>query len=73
MAQRTQQHANDIERGREEKAVPNHFKNTGSEKENLVMIPIKVIKSRDPWIRLHFEREFINKHNFIGGGINRNL
>ena len=73
VAQRTQQHANDIERGRVEKAVPKHFSDTGSEKENLVMVPFQVIKSRNPWIQLHYEREFINKHNLISEGINRNL
>ena len=73
VAQRTQQHANDIERERVEKAVPKHFNDTGSEKENMVMIPFRVIKSRNPWVRLHYEREFINTHNFVGEGINRIL
>jgi ribosome modulation factor len=56
VARRAQQHANDIERDRLEKAVPKHFADTNSGKENLTMTPFKVIKSRDPWVRLHFER-----------------
>ena len=73
VAQRTQQHAGDIDHLRLEKAVPKHFNDTGSWKENLVMTPFQVIKSRDPWIRLHYEREFINKHGLITQGINRML
>ena len=73
VAQRTQQHVNDIDHDRVEKAVPNHFAETGSSKEHLIMTPFKVIKSHDPWVRIHYEREFINKHGLLVGGINRNL
>jgi len=68
-----EQHANDIENQRWEKAVPNHFKETKSLKENLVMTPIKVIRSRNPWVPLHYEREFISKHDLIDSGVNRVL
>ena len=64
---------NDIMHDRVEKAEPKHFTDTRSWKENLVMTPFKLIKPRDPWVRLHFERDFINKHNFIEMGINRVL
>ena len=73
VAARTLQHAGDIQNGRLEKSIPAHFKATGSTKTNLVMTPIKVIKSKNPWIRLHYEREFINRHDFVGVGINRML
>ena len=73
VARRTLQHANDIEHERLDKAIPAHFKNTGSTKVNLIMTPIKVIKSNNPWIRLHYEREFISKHNLVEEGINRML
>ena len=73
MAHRVQQHANDIMHDRVEKSVPKHFTDTRSWRKNLVMTPFKVIRSKDPWVRLHFERDFINKHNFIERGINRVL
>ena len=73
VSRRTLQHANDIQHERLDKAIPAHFKATGSTKVNLVMTPIKVIKSKNPWIRLHYGREFINKHHFVEGGINKNL
>ena len=73
VAQRTLQHANDIQYTKLDKAIPAHFKNTGSTKVNLVVAPIKVIKSKNPCVRLHNEREFISKHNLVEGGINRML
>ena len=73
VGKRTLQHANDIENKRVEKAVPNHFNETRSKKENMVMTPFKVISSRNPWVRLHYEREFISKHDLIDEGINKNL
>ena len=73
VAQRSLQRAGDIENERLDKSIPAHFKETGSTKTNLVMTPVKVIRSRNPWIRLHYEREFINKHHFMEGGINRML
>ena len=73
VGRRTLQHANDVENERLSKAVPEHFKATNSKKGNLVMTPFKVIKSNDPFVRLHFEREFISKHDFIEGGVNRIL
>ena len=73
VARRTLQHANDIGNQRLEKAVPEHFRETKSRKEHLRMTPFKVIKSKDPYVRLHFEREFISKHNFVEAGINKNL
>ena len=73
MARRTLQHANDIGNQRLEKAIPHHFRETKSVKEDLRMTPFKVIKSKDPYVRLHFERELISKHNFVEAGINKNL
>ena len=73
VARRTLQHVNDIENGKVEKAVPAHFKATKSGKNNLRMTPVMVVKSRNPWVRLHFERDFINKHHLVESGINRVL
>ena len=70
VARRTLQHANDIQHEKLDKAIPAHFKNTGSTKVNLVVAPIKVIKSKNPWVILHYKREFISKHNLVEGGIN---
>ena len=67
VARRTLQHE------KLDKAIPAHFKNTGSTKTNLVVTPIKVIKSKNPWVRLHYERDFISKHNLVEEGINKML
>ena len=73
IGRRALQHANDIENERTEKAVPAHFKKINSNKSDLTVTPVQVIRSRNPWVRLHFERDFINKHHFVEGGINRIL
>ena len=73
IGRRALQHANDIENEKIEKAVPDHFKRTNSNKNDLLVTPVKVIRSRNPWVRLHFERDFINKHRLVEGGINRIL
>ena len=73
VSRRTLQHVNDIENEKVEKAVPAHFKATKSGKNNLRMTPVMVVKSRNPWVRLHFERDFINKHHLVESGINRVL
>ena len=72
VGRRTLQHASDIENDLA-KAVPRHFRETRSEKEDLRMTPVMLIKSNNPWVRLHFEREFINQHDLIEEGINVNL
>ena len=41
--------------------------------QNLVMTLVKVIRSQNPLVRLHYEREMINKREFLYSGINVNL
>jgi hypothetical protein len=53
--------------------VADHFAETSSGQENLVFTPVRVIRSGNPWVRLHYEREMINKHDFIDKGINKNV
>ena len=67
------QHVNDIVNGSVDKAVPKHFQDTGSTSGNLIVTPIKVVRSENAWVRLHFQREFLNRHGLIEIGINRNL
>jgi len=53
--------------------VPNHFRATGGEREDLRMAPVMRVKTNNPWVRLHLERLFINKHNLVEDGINNVL
>ena len=69
---RTTQHAYDIDSGLE-KPVPLHFAATNSGKEHLRVTPVIRVRSRNPWVRLHLERNFINQHNLVDQGINQNL
>ena len=59
--------------GGADKAVAQHFRDTGSTVDDLVWRPFKRLVSSSPAVRLHFEHEFINKHNMVEGGINRIL
>ena len=62
VATRAKQHAYDIECGAD-KPVARHFLETSSGKEHLRVTPVMVVKSKNPWVRLHYERLFIN---FLG-------
>ena len=53
--------------------VGKHFKDTHSTKEDLVFTPFMKLKSNNPWVRLHYERQFINQHGGIDTFINLNL
>ena len=72
VAKRTGQHGYDIE-SQADKPVPNHFRATGGEREDLRMAPVMRVKTNNPWVRLHLERLFINKHNLVEDGINNVL
>ena len=56
-----------------DKTVPRHFEATNSGKENLVVTPIMKVRSRNPWVRLHLERNLINRYNLIEEGLNECL
>ena len=66
---RTMQHGGDID-SEADKPVSNHFKITGSSRRDLKVTPFMRVKNNNPWVRLHLERLFINKHNLIEDGIN---
>ena len=70
--ERLGQHRRDI-MGGADKAVAQHFRDTGSTVDDLVWRPFKRLVSTSPAVRLHYEHEFINKHNMVEGGINRTL
>ena len=73
MRRRCGEHRRDIENNLVTKAVPNHFHTIGSGVKDLVFVPFKKIFSSDPAVRLHFEREAINKFNLLDEGVNRKL
>ena len=66
---RAGQHAYDIDT-RADKPVSNYFSLTGSTKDDLRVTPVMRVKTNNPWVRLHLERLFINKHNLVEDGIN---
>ena len=66
---RTKQHAYDIDSDLD-KPVPNHFRLTRSTKHDLRVTPVMRVKNNNPWVMLHLERLFINRHNLIEDGIN---
>jgi hypothetical protein len=72
VAGRAGRHGRDIANGMPT-SVADHFAETSSGQENLVFTPVRVIRSGNPWVRLHYEREMINKHDFIDKGINKNV
>jgi hypothetical protein len=65
-------HRSDINNGAQ-KAVAEHFRATGSRVEDLIFIPFKRIFNPSPAVRLHFEHQFLNRHDMIDSGINRIL
>ena len=70
---RSTQHVNSIEDQDESKVVGKHFKDTHSTREDLVFTPFMKLKSSNPWVRLHYERQFINQHGGIDKFLNLNL
>ena len=53
--------------------MPNYFRLTGSTKDDLRVTPVIRVRTNNPWVRLHLERLFINKHNMVEDGINNVL
>ena len=66
---RTMQRGGNID-SEADKPVPNHFRLTGSTRSDLKVTPFMRVKNNNPWVRLHLERQFINKYNLIEDGIN---
>ena len=66
-------HVKSIEDEDESKVVGKHFLETSSRMEHLKFTPIMMIKSNNPWVRLHFERRFLNEHGGIDKLLNINL
>ena len=71
VATRAKQHAYDIENN--DRPVARHFEATGNKKHHLRMTPLMVIKSNNSWVRLPYERQFINHQNLIEEGIYTSL
>ena len=46
---------------------------TRSTVEDLVFVPIKIVKKRNLWARLEIERRFLNKYNLVDDGLNINM
>ena len=46
---------------------------TGSTVDDLVFVPIKVVRNKNMWARLEIERQFLNEYNLLDDGINVNL
>ena len=65
MDRRVGQHRRDIINRDETKIVARHFMETGSTVEDLVFVPIKIVKNKSMWARLEIERQFINENKII--------
>ena len=73
VANRLRGHVRSIEEQDENKVVGKHFRETHSKREDLVFAPIMKLKSENPWVRLHYERRFMNQHGGIDKFLNINL
>lgn len=71
-AERLSGHRSDITT-RSDKAVAEHFRATGSTVEDLIFIPFKRIFATSHAVRMHFEHQFLDRHDMIDGTINRIL
>ena len=63
----------DIFSSDETKAVARFFMETRSTVEDLVFVPIKIVKKRNLWARLEIERRFLNEYNLVDDGLNINM
>ena len=66
-------HVKSIEDEDESKVVGKHFLETSSRMEHLKFTPIMMIKSNNLWVRLHFDKRFLNEHGGIDKFLNINL
>jgi hypothetical protein len=73
VATRLRAHIRSMEDQDEEKVVGKHFKETHSTREDLVFTSIMTVKVNNPWVRLHFERLFMNQHGGADKFLNYNL
>ena len=67
------QHRRDIMNRDESKVVARHFMQTNSTVDDIIFVPIKVVRRRNLWARLEIERKFINDNNLLDDGLNINL
>jgi hypothetical protein len=72
VAVRAGRHGRDIANGMLT-SVADHFAETNSGQENLIFTPVRVIRSGNLLVCLHYEREMINQHNLIDYGLNKNV
>ena len=57
-----------------EKTVGRYFMETNSNCEDMTFTPFMSIKSTDPYVARHLEREFLLRHRFTGDrAINSNI
>ena len=67
------QHRRSIINRDETKAVARFFMETRSTVEDLVFVPIKIVKKRNLWARIEIERRFLNEYNLVDDGLNINM
>ena len=70
---RFNEHKRSVEQLDMSKCVARHFAESNSGLQDMKFTPVVAVKSENPFVRKHLERDFINKHNLIGSGINVNL
>ena len=70
--ERVREHQRLIQNG--DKTVGSYFLRTNSSTADLTFTPFLSIKSRDPYVAKHLEREFLLRHKFTGDrAINVNI
>ena len=67
------QHRRDIMNRDESKVVARHFMQTNSTVDDIIFVPIKVVRRKNLWARLEIERKFLNDNNLLDDGLNINL
>ena len=67
------QHRRDIMNRDESKVVARHFMQTNSTVDDIIFVPIKIVRRKNLWARLEIERKFLNDNNLLDDGININL
>ena len=73
VATRLAGHVRSIEEENEDKVVGKHFKETNSGREDLSFTPIMKFKTDNPWVRMNYERRFMNQHGGVDKFLNMNL
>ena len=56
-----------------EKAIPIYFREIKNTMKDIVFVPFRKVKTRNPWILKGMETKLINEYNLIDTGINRIL